>query len=131
MRSGIITSGLIIDHVHLQKIVAGNKTWEMRKTKTLKRERIALIAKGTKAAYGVANIVDCTGPLPNEKLIESISLHGMTRDRIEAPDFSRRYAWVLSNCRALRHPVSCPMKPGQQIFVSISPETSRAIHEAL
>lgn len=50
-----IASGLIIRPEPLEKILSGRKTWEMRCGPIHKRETIALILKGSKAIYGVAD----------------------------------------------------------------------------
>lgn len=58
-----ITSGLIIREEPLDRILSGQKTWEMRSDHTRKRGRIGLVRKGSKAIFGIAEIVDSKGPL--------------------------------------------------------------------
>ena len=51
--------GLIIKQKWLDKIFAGEKTWEIRGSKTQIRGQIYLIQSGTKHIYGKADLVDC------------------------------------------------------------------------
>ncbi len=50
--------GLIIRSPHIENILAGKKTWEMRSSRINIRERIALIKAGSGCVVGVADIVD-------------------------------------------------------------------------
>jgi hypothetical protein len=68
---------LIVRDDPLEKILSGHKTWEMRKTNTHKRGRIALVKKGTGKIYGVADIMDSTGPLSDETMARTTHLHGI------------------------------------------------------
>jgi len=42
-----IIKGLIIDTPHIDNILSGQKTWEMRSTQTKQRGLVALIRKGS------------------------------------------------------------------------------------
>jgi hypothetical protein len=127
-----ISSGLIIRPEPLEKILNGRKTWEMRSDPIHKREMIALIQKGSKAIYGVADIVDSIGPLSREEMIANESKHLIDPSRLDSPEVAKyRYAWVLANVRRLKHPVPYLHKPGQVKFVGLDEMTVIAIGEAL
>ena len=60
--------GLVIEGPWLDLILAGKKTWEMRKRPWHHRGEVALIRKGSLHVYGVATLTDCRGPLSQEEL---------------------------------------------------------------
>jgi hypothetical protein len=129
--STTIASGLIIRAEHLANILSGHKTWEMRAQPVRKREEIALIQQGAKVILGVAEIVDCLGPLTEADMLSNADKHLVERARLPDVTAKYRYAWVLANARRLTQPVPCPMKRGQQQFVSIPPETVNEIQRLL
>ena len=127
-----LTTGLIIWPDPLENILSGRKIWEMRSRRVRKRERIALIEKGTKRVLGVAELVDCIGPLSRDEMTANYDRHCIAPERIDAPAGAKyRYAWVLANVQRLHQPVICPLKHGVQTFVSIPRETAREIVGAL
>jgi hypothetical protein len=132
LASAPIRTGLIIREEPLLKILSGDKTWEMRSKRTTKRERIALVMKGSKAVFGVADIVDCHGPLSRTDLLESMSCHQILRSRIDTPEIAKyKFAWILANVRRLPTPVPYVSKPGQVIFVTIDAAADESIRSSL
>jgi hypothetical protein len=83
------------DDKWLQLILAGKKTWEIRRTQTNCRERIALGNTMSKKYEGYANITDCI-----EFNVKDLKKFG---DKHQANEFIDRYAgeketlfaWVL------------------------------------
>lgn len=127
-----IASGLIIRPEPLDKILSGGKTWEMRGEPIHKRETIALIRKGSKAIYGIADIVDSLGPLSRAEMMANEAKHRIEPARLDSLEVTKyRYAWVLAHVRRLTHPVPYVHKPGQVKFVGLDKTTVRAIGEAL
>lgn len=127
-----ISSGLIIRPEPLEKILSGRKTWEMRSDSIHKRESIALIQKGSKAIYGIADIVGSIGPLSREEMIANETKHRIDPSRHDSTEVEKyRYAWELANVRRLKHPVPYLHKPGQVKFVGLDEMTVIAIGEAL
>ena len=117
--NGRISRGLIIRPEPIEKILSGAKTWEMRSRSVEIRGTIALVKKGTKAVFGVADIVDCRGPLTYSERIANEHLHGITPDRWADPDVAKyHYAWVLDNVRRLKYPIPYEHKGGVQ-FVTL------------
>ncbi len=51
-----VSKGLIIDSPHIERILSGAKTWEMRSSKTAQRGRIALIRKGSGLVVGTVEV---------------------------------------------------------------------------
>jgi hypothetical protein len=104
----------------------------MRAEKTHKRERIALIQKGSKRILGIAEIVDCIGPLSRAEMVASYRHHLIEEGRLDDPALAKyRYAWVLSDVRRLKTPVEASMKSGQVKFVNLPSETAAAVAAAL
>lgn len=130
--SGVTPSrGLIIRAEPLEKILSGKKTWEMRSAHTKVRGPIALIQKGSKAVYGVAQLTDSRGALNREEMLRTIHLHGITADRIDNDEIKGyRYAWVLERVRRLPRPI-----PYQHIggvtFVTLDPYAVEQIRVAI
>ena len=128
---GKITRGLIIRPEPIEKILRGTKTWEMRSRAVEIRGTIALVKKGSKAVYGVADIVDCRGPLTLSERLANEHLHGISPDRWADPDVAKYdYAWVLTNVRRLKHPVPYVHKGGVQ-FVTLDDSVAAQIEYAL
>ncbi len=116
---GIVSRGLIIREDPLESILSGRKSWEMRSEHTKVRGSIGLVKKGSKAIYGIADIVDSRGPLTRSELIQHVHLHGITLERIDNPEVAKyRFAWVLQNVRRLPTPVPYQHKGGV-IFVTL------------
>lgn len=126
-----LTRGLIIRDEPLERILSGQKTWEMRSSHTRVRGRIALIRKGSKTVIGVAEITGSKGPISDEQLMESIHLHGISAHRLHAGEASNyRYAWILRNVKRLSTPAPYQHKGGV-IFVTLDDYARQAIADQL
>ena len=95
---------LKIDEKWLNLILNGSKTWEIRRTNTKIRERIALGDMTTHCVAGYANIVDSF-----EKPVEQLKKHN---SKHQANDFLDGYAkgrktlfvWVLTDVEVEPNP---------------------------
>lgn len=96
-------SGLVIRREPLLKILKGGKTWEMRSKKIHKRGQIALIEKGTGLVVGVANLVDCKGPLNEAEMLANQDKHQITQDRINSGEIANWRTAGYSVIYALSH----------------------------
>lgn len=113
--------GLIIKKIPLEKILSGQKTWEMRGKKTERRGTIALIEKGTGQVVGTAELKECIGPLTSRQLRENMQKHQADEATV-ADHFSYKknvYAWALQNAKRLRQPVHYTHPPGAVIWVNL------------
>lgn len=111
-------SGLLIRSPWVDKILAGDKTWEMRSRQTNLRGEIALIQAGSGLVVGVARIVDCLGPLCEEEMRATFDRHGIGADRlVEVAQY--RFAWVLEDVRPLVKPVPYLHRSGAVIFATL------------
>jgi len=52
---------LLIRTPHIDKILDGKKTWEIRGGRTTVRETVGLIRIGSGTVIGVCDVVDCQG----------------------------------------------------------------------
>lgn len=110
-----ITRGLIVDEPWIGKILSGEKTWEMRSTKTKVRGEIALIKKGTGTIVGTVEIYDCLSCDP-EKLPMAIS-HCIPSGMSHV--FKKwNVAWKLRNVKPI-NPIPYTHKQGAVIWVKI------------
>lgn len=113
--------GLIIAEPWIDKILDGEKTWEIRGTSTKTRGRIALIRKGSGQVVGTARLTDAVGPLTRRDLQANLRKHCVPRSGL--PVLLRRYprphAWVLEDARRLRRPVSYEHPRGAVIWVTL------------
>jgi hypothetical protein len=99
--------GLIIDEPWISKILRGEKTWEMRRTLSKIRGRIALIRKGSGQIVGVADVVACNPPVATlDEYAATERFHGIPPARqVQAFTLgwknsmgSRQFAGVCSTC---------------------------------
>ena len=58
---------LVIVILRVDKILDGEKTWEIRGSRTKVRGQIGLIASGSGTVIGVGDLMDCVGPLTNSE----------------------------------------------------------------
>lgn len=123
-----ITKGLIIDAPPIDRILAGEKTWEMRSTSTKQRGTIALIRKGSGMVVGTAEVVDSRGPLSRAEMLANVALHRIEPARIESGAVDKwKYAWVLRNVRRLTRPVPYTHPSGAVIWVALDASVERQI----
>lgn len=126
-----ISRGLIIDSPHIDNILSGRKTWELRSTATRQRGLIALIRKGSGQIIGTVDLHDCRGPLSDEELGVNRDKHLRTAERMNDPSVAKyRYAWELRSARVLSAPVPYSHPSGAVIWVKLDPETMRRLQGA-
>ena len=119
---GLLTSGLVIDTPHIDRILAGEKVWEMRSSRTATRGLIALIRKGSGKVVGVARLVDVLGPLSLEERLAAIDRHRIDEARLRSGEVEKwNHAWVLEDARRLDDPVSYEHPSGAVIWVRLTP----------
>lgn len=92
----------------------------MRSRPVAIRETIALVRKGSKAIYGVADLVACHGPLTPDERQAARHLHGIDPERWRSdPSIAKYdYAWELANVRRLDAPIPYIHRGGVQ-FVTL------------
>lgn len=114
-------SGLVIRREPLQRILRGEKTWEMRSKQVHKRGPIALIEKGSGLVVGVANLVDCKGPLNDEEMLANQDKHRIEPERLHAGEVAKwRTAWLLEGVQPLPNPIPYQHPSGAVTWVSLA-----------
>jgi hypothetical protein len=112
--------GLIVREPWVSLLLSGEKTWELRGSRTSQRGRTALIGSGTGAVLGEADLVGVVGPLSREEIETSVARHCVKREwQTEPMPYGNTYAWVFE--RAFRYPVARPYRhpPGAVIWVKL------------
>jgi hypothetical protein len=115
----MITKALIIDEPWINKILNGEKDWEMRSSGTTHRGLFGLIKKGSGKVFGVANLTGISGPYDSEGLAQNADHHRVDSQRYNDPAYKWRYAWELSNIQRLDTPVDYIHKSGAVIWVKL------------
>ncbi len=121
--------GLLICSPHIEKILRGEKIWEIRGSRTSVRGQIALIRSGSGEVVGTCEIVDCIGPLNDQELRGNAPKAGLRRAEAVSR-YKRSYAWVIAKARPLKRPVPYTHPSGAVIWVILGPRTARAVSDA-
>ncbi|MEY4723480.1 MAG: hypothetical protein RLZZ324_993 [Candidatus Parcubacteria bacterium] len=108
---------LIIQEPWIGKILAGEKTWEIRRRKTNIRGRIGLIRSKSGLILGTANLVDCI-PAPHALLARNMTKHRCTMEMLRAYG-ETLYAWVLEDRKPFATPVPYDHPQGAVIWVTV------------
>lgn len=116
--------GLIIRSPWIEKILAGEKTWELRKKRTNIRGHIALIRGGSGLVVGTAILKDCVGPMSRLQLREHLSKHHASDEVLSALNYEAPFAWVLEAAIPLPVPQPYTHPSGAVIWVDIPYEVA-------
>ena len=120
--------GLIIRSPHIDNILAGKKTWEMRSRKILIRETIALIKGGSGCVVGIADVVESLGPLSIQERLANETLHCITAEMWGDPICGKyKFAWVLDKVRPLARSIPYTHRKGAQMFVILDEQVQQTI----
>ena len=109
---------LIIKKPFLDRILSGEKTWELRGSKTHKRGKIGLIESGSGRIVGECELIDCKGPLSQEEYENNKSKH-MSKAKYEE-QYKKLYAWILKNPERYKKPINYKHPQGAIIWVKIN-----------
>lgn len=113
-------NALIIKKEHLDKILSGEKTWELRGSRTNKSGPIALIESGSGLIVGTAFIVGCLGPLYDFELqLNSRKHRAELSQNGPLNRYKKVYAWELSNAKRLDKPIPYRHPQGAIIWVKV------------
>lgn len=108
---------LIIDRPHIDKILDGQKIWEMRSRPTKIRGRIGLIQKGSGLIVGSAELYAVGNALDERKAFFTIEQHQvLDLDLIK----KWKYPWMLKNIVKFKNPISYKHPQGAVIWVKIN-----------
>lgn len=96
---------LIIKPEPMRKILDGSKSWEIRRGRCHIRGLIGLIESGSGTVVGVAELVDCIGPLTRPVRVANARKLGVTAEVAAERWQQDLYAWVLAKRRRLSRTV--------------------------
>ncbi len=122
---------LVIRHPWVDKILDGEKTWEIRGSRTSIRETIALIPSRSGTVIGMCDLVDCIGPLSTRAFRDNARKAGMRPSEARLGYYRNTYAWVMTKPRYLKNPVPYVHPSGAVIWVLLDAKTERAIRRQL
>jgi hypothetical protein len=111
-------NALIIRTPFVDKILEGEKIWEIRGSRTRVRGKIALIRSGSGTIVGMCEIVDCIGPLTPEQFRRNAKKAGLKPAEAKSTYVSM-FAWVLTKARPLGKPVRYKHPSGAVIWVKL------------
>ena len=127
-------SGLIIKSPWIDMILSGEKTWEIRGMRTIKKEWIALIKSGSKKIFGICRIIDVKGPLTLKEFQDTFEKHRVPPEKIKRDGlpYKKTYAWVIRDVLQFEVPIQYEHPSGAVIWVNLPSDSriDKAIHEA-
>ena len=121
---------LLIRRPCIDMILDGEKTWEIRGSRTFVRGQIGLIASRTGTVVGVCDLVDCIGPLTAEEFRKNANKAGMRPSEATLGYYRQTYAWVMAKPRRLK-PVPYDHPPGAVIWVRLEVAVEKKIKAQL
>ena len=112
--------GLLIRSPHIEKILSGQKSWEIRGSKTKVRGQIALIRSGSGLVVGACELVDVVGHLTLRQLKKNARKLGLSSlDGLKRLPYRKTYAWVLRKARRFKSPKPYKHPSGAVIWVKL------------
>lgn len=117
----VIDRALVVQMRWIERILSGEKVWEMRSTKTKYRGRFRLIGSGTGLIFGEVNLVDSLGMLPEEESANSFGKHAIPPEENHLLS-KYKYPWVLENPYRYRNPLPYRHPQGAVIWVKAEPK---------
>jgi hypothetical protein len=99
-----ITRGLLIKSPHIDRILAGRKTWEIRGSRTSITGPIGLIRSGSGQVVGTCEVVGVVGPLTLAELKRNARKAGFAAIEISRLPYPRTFAWVLTRAKPMKTP---------------------------
>jgi len=118
---------LLIRRPWIDKILDGEKTWEIRGARTTIRGTIGLIASKSGTVIGVCELVDCIGPLTANGFRKNSAKAGMRPSEAQLGYYRQTYAWVLAKPKYLKKPVPYEHPSGAVIWVTLDRSVERRI----
>lgn len=111
---------LLVRQPWVSLLCRGEKTWELRGSRTHKRGRVALVASGEGGRIvGGATLVACHGPLSAEQLEQTQALHRVPAAAGAGRRYRHVWAWEFAAAASLPLPVAYVHPPGAVIWVNL------------
>ncbi|WP_255287370.1 ASCH domain-containing protein [Bacillus pseudomycoides] len=110
--------GLLVKSPYIEKILHGEKTWEIRGSNTKIRGNIALIKSGSGLIIGTVDLVD-SKKLSLQEYQNSEKHHCISKEDCFNPHYKNIYAWIVSNPVMFQDPVPYTHPQGAVIWVNL------------
>ncbi|MFB9330046.1 ASCH domain-containing protein [Paenibacillus aurantiacus] len=111
--------GLIIKPYWADLILSGQKTWEIRGSRTHQRGRIGIIKSGSGEVCGSVDLVDCIPIHDNDDPDMLIANQDKHHVPFGAIPYRKPWAWVLENPTVYTDPVPYKHPLGAVIWVNL------------
>lgn len=108
--------GLIIKDTWIEKILNGEKTWEIRGSNTKIRGTIALIKSGTGMIFGTA-VLNRSFAITPEAFAQGYKNHRIP-ETVEMP-YKQPHVWELSAVKRYESPIPYKHPQGAVIWVNL------------
>jgi len=122
---------LIIRSPHIEKILDGEKTWEIRGARTNIREQVGLIRSGSGTVIGVCDVVDCIPILTDEQFRRNARKAGSKPSEVGLGYYKNTFAWVLANPQYLKAPVPYKPRTGAIIWVKLDAQVEKTVQRTV
>jgi hypothetical protein len=106
--------GIVIKPPWIELILAGEKTWEIRGSRTAQRGRVALIKSGSGMIFGTVDLTECLGPLTREQMLGNLESIASRQKYwpVKCPIHGRMHgSWATRSRRARRSPTAIRRAP--------------------
>ncbi len=124
--------GLIIDSPHIDKILAGTGTWEMRSGNTNQPGLIALIKQGSRQIVGVANLVAIKGSISYQDRLNNVNQHRISEECLRLGGIDNwDVAWILENAQPLLTTINYQHLNGIDIWVNLEAQVQEKLALAI
>ena len=107
---------LLVKQQCADKILSGDKTWDVRGRRTTARGRIHIAQAGTGTLVGEVTITDCI-PVTMAMLARRAKEHRIASVRCVVAKYRRIYAWVLVDAVCYPYPIAYRHPPGAVTWV--------------
>ena len=121
---------LVIKSPFIERILDGEKTWEIRGSRNNIRGPIGLIRSGSGLIFGVCEVIACLGPLTGNQFRRNARKAGMKQNEAVLGYYTKTFAWVLARPRRFNAPVSYKHPTGAVIWVKLDTPTECTVQSA-
>jgi len=130
--TNVAIKGLVIDSLHVDNILAGTATWEMRSGSTNQPGLVALINQGSGQIVGVANLVAIKGSISYQDRLNNANQYRISEECLRLGDIDNwDVAWILENAQPLLTPITCQHRDGIDIWVDLEPQVQEKLALAI
>jgi len=115
-----ITRGLVVRSPWIEKILHGEKTWEIRGRNTKIRGLIGLIKSGSGQVVGTCELKDVIEIFTLKDMQKSPKKHRIPLKNLKRLPYKHTFAWVIANARPLKKPIPYKHPRGAVIWVKLT-----------